>query len=480
MNIKYNDLSFISKELTLRSDVKFIISDSILSSGDYYLFSDLFYIVNDDKIAVSELTEFNYVEIGNISSTEDVTPVALSTEERNELNEKYFKKIENGDIIKVRKNDILIAKVRPYLRKVLLIDETNETYFYTSAFIHIRAKSHPKILFYALKSVLNHTLNSISRQGKGYPTLSERDLLMLKFRKKDIDVLFTHHELITQRIRLIVPQINSLKRIIKSDEGIVNSVVTNRFNIDTEKLSIIDNTHCFTTPFEKLSSNNYDMRDSVRYNKLQAIQKEILSNIDSYDVLDAYLLDVKTKNGWSPENNELEGESKILGIDALNFNGILTTDNPKFTNETRADVDKFIVNDGDFFISRGNTVNLVALASVAQNVEEDFIFPDIMIKLFVDDSKINKMFLAYIFNSVIGRLYFKYASKGKQQTMVKVSSDTIKKFVIPQISMSEQEEVVNEIQEETDKQIVVKRKIAKLRSDIDKLICDVIQKDRNL
>lgn len=46
--------------------------------------------------------------------------------------------------------------------------------------------------------------------------------------------------------------------------------------------------------------------------------------------------------------------------------------------------------------------------------------------------------------------------------------------------MSEQEEVVNEIQEETDKQIVVKRKIAKLRSDIDKLICDVIQKDRNL
>lgn len=90
------------------------------------------------------------------------------------------------------------------------------------------------------------------------------------------------------------------------------------------------------------------------------------------------------------------------------------------------------------------------------------------------------MFLAYIFNSVIGRLYFKYASKGKQQTMVKVSSDTIKKFVIPQISMSEQEEVVNEIQEETDKQIVVKRKIAKLRSDIDKLICDVIQKDRNL
>ena len=285
---------------------------------------------------------------------------------------------------------------------------------------------------------------------------------------------------VISQIEPIEDKIRTLRATIKKDEDIINSVIVERFNLNIGKLSIIDNTRFFTTPFEKLSSNNYEIRDSVRYNKLQSIQKEILSNIDSYDVLDAYLLDVKTKNGWSPENNELEGESKILGIDALNFNGILTTDNPKFTNETRADVDKFIVNDGDFFISRGNTVNLVALASVAQNVEEDFIFPDIMIKLFVDDSKINKMFLAYIFNSVIGRLYFKYASKGKQQTMVKVSSDTIKKFVIPQISMSEQEEVVNEIQEETDKQIVVKRKIAKLRSDIDKLICDVIQKDRNL
>lgn len=474
MKADYNNLSYISNELTLRSDVKFIISDSHLSSEDYYLFSDLFYIVSDDKIDASELSEFNYVEIGNISSTEDVSPVVLSTEERNELNEKYFKKIENGDIIKVCKNDILIAKVRPYLKKFLLIDETNDSYYYTSAFIHIRAKSHPKILFYALKSLFNQTLNSLTRQGKGYPTLSERDLQMLKFSKRDIDILFAYHEIITQKISLLEPQICNLKQSIKSDEEIINSVIIKKFNLDIAKLSIIDSTRFFITPFEKLSSNNYEIRDSARYNKLQVIQKEILSNIDSYEVLDSYLLDVKTKNGWSPENNELEGTSKILGIDALNFNGILTTDNPKFTNETRDDIDKFTINEGDFFISRGNTVNLVALASVAQNIEEDYIFPDIMIKLFVDDSKINKMYLAYIFNSVIGRLYFKYASRGKQQTMVKVSSDTIKKFVIPQLSILEQEIIVDKIQEETNKQIDVQKQIAKLRAEIDKMIEDII------
>ena len=474
MNIDYKKLSDISCELTLRSDTKFICSDSSFSSEDYYLFSDLFYIVNDDNVDLSELSEFSYVEIGDISSTEDVTPVALSTEERNEFNEKYFKKIENGDIIKVCKNDILISKVRPYLKKILFIDETNESYFYTSAFIHIRAKSHPKILFYALKSVFNRTLNSITRQGKGYPTLSERDLLMLKFRKRDVDVLFANHNLLTKKISLIVPQICKLKNSIKSDEEIINSVIISKFKLDTNKLRIIDNNRFFTTKIEKLALNNYEIRNSVRYNKLQAIQKEIISNIDSYDVLDTFLIDVKTKNGWSPENNEIEGVSKILGIDSLHFNGILTTDNPKFTNETREDIDKFYINDGDFFISRGNTVNLVALASVAQNIEEEFIFPDIMIKLFVDDSKINKMYLAYIFNSIIGRLYFKYASRGKQQTMVKVSSDTIKNFIVPQITLSEQETIVEEIKEKADKQIVVQKQIAKLRADIDKLIEGVI------
>ncbi len=475
MLVEYNNLSCISKEMTLRSDVKYILSESSLSSEDYYLFSDLFDIVSDDKIDVSELSEFNYVEIGNISSTEDVSPVALSIEERNELNEKYFKKIEKGDIIRVRKDDILIAKVRPYLKKFLLIDETNDSFFYTSAFIHIRAKSHPKLLFYALKSVFNHTLNSISRQGKGYPTLSERDILMLKFRKRDVDLLFAHSKIITQKICSLESQICNLKKSIKSDKEIIDSVIIERFNLDIAKLSKIDNTRCFITPFDKLSTGNYEIRDSVRYNKLQLIQKEILSNIDSYEVLDAYLFGVKTKNGWSPENNELGGSSKILGIDALRFNGILSTDNPKFTNETRDDINKFIVNDGDFFISRGNTVNLVALASVAQNIEDDYIFPDIMIKLFVDDFKINKMYLAYIFNSIIGRLYFKYASKGKQQTMVKVSSDTIRNFIIPQISILEQEKVVNDIRCETDKQVGVVRQIAKLRADIDKLIYDIVK-----
>jgi type I restriction enzyme S subunit len=217
-----------------------------------------------------------------------------------------------------------------------------------------------------------------------------------------------------------------------------------------------------------------ELRDSVRFTKMRLIQQELIRHFDSFGELDEFLLPPKTKNGWSPENNELEGASKILGIDSLHYNAIMTTDNPKFTNETREDIDKFLVQEDDFFISRGNTVDLVALASIAHNLEEDYIFPDIMIKLFIDDDKIDRLFLAYLFNSIIGRLYFKYASKGKQQTMVKVSSDTIRNFVIPKISKSKQIEIVNEIKSETSKQMAIRENISKLRNQIDVIMSDAV------
>ena len=122
---------------------------------------------------------------------------------------------------------------------------------------------------------------------------------------------------------------------------------------------------------------------------------------------------------------------KIIGIDSINYDTHLEFSNPKFTSAEREDIENFYIKENDFFISRGNTVDLVALASIATDVDEDIIFPDIMIRLSIDESKISKRFLAYLFNSILGRKYFKYSSRGKQQTMVKVSAEIVKAFQIP-------------------------------------------------
>ena len=127
---------------------------------------------------------------------------------------------------------------------------------------------------------------------------------------------------------------------------------------------------------------------------------------------------------------------------------------------------------GDLFVSRGNTVDLVALASVVEDmtVEKDIIFPDLFIRLDVDDSCLDKKYLSYLFNSIIGRLYFKYSAKGKNQTMVKISSDELNNFYIPIPPVDMQKRIVDEIKTELDAQENIKSDIESERKKIDIII----------
>ncbi|MDR3151124.1 MAG: hypothetical protein LBU14_06225 [Candidatus Peribacteria bacterium] len=88
----------------------------------------------------------------------------MNFNERNVEDEDYYKKIEKGDIIQVKKGEILISKVRPYLKKYVYIDENNNDIFYTSAFIHLKPKKIGKILYYSLRTIFYDNLITISRQ----------------------------------------------------------------------------------------------------------------------------------------------------------------------------------------------------------------------------------------------------------------------------------------------------------------------------
>lgn len=91
------------------------------------------------------------------------------------------------------------------------------------------------------------------------------------------------------------------------------------------------------------------------------------------------------------------------------------------------------------------------------------LLPDLYIRLKLDEEVINKKYLALLFNSFFGRLYFKYVSKGKNQTMVKIASTELLNFYLPIPPIEEQLEIVVkietliEVQNELDKQIEEKQ-----------------------
>jgi hypothetical protein len=140
--IEFKDLA---KELSFRFDVDFI-EFNINAHNDIYRFQDLFLIESFEKKERLELldnvanNDFYYSEISNVSKLGDVEPVKLNFNERNELLENYFKKIEKGDIQNASIGNILLAKVRPNLKKYVLIDNEYNNYFYTTAFINLNPK----------------------------------------------------------------------------------------------------------------------------------------------------------------------------------------------------------------------------------------------------------------------------------------------------------------------------------------------------
>jgi type I restriction enzyme S subunit len=114
----------------------------------------------------------------------------------------------------------------------------------------------------------------------------------------------------------------------------------------------------------------------------------------------------------------------------------------------------------------------VALASVVKNLPDNlnFIFPDLFIRIELDTNYVHKEYLAHLFNSVIGRYYFKYAAKGKNQTMVKVSYDELNNFYLPIPKLEVQQKIVDEIKAELENQEKIKTKIERESNKIYVLI----------
>lgn len=164
------NFSEYSKESSNRFDVNFIDFNR-REQKDTFLFNDFFTIQSFEKSNRLSLLDnlddnnFYYAEIGNVSKQGDVLPEKLNIDDRNDFVADYFKKIDKGDIQKVELGNILLAKVRPNLRKYVLIDQNNVGVYYTTAFINLKPKKLGKILYYSLRTIFFSRFNVDFKTG---------------------------------------------------------------------------------------------------------------------------------------------------------------------------------------------------------------------------------------------------------------------------------------------------------------------------
>ncbi|AXT63241.1 hypothetical protein D1816_23795 [Aquimarina sp. AD10] len=374
------------------------------------------------------------------------------------------------DRFKVNKNDIIISLVGSIGKMVVVNDDKKSLLNQNNIALQLNQDFYNiKIFSYLLKQKIKILVDNVYN-GAGYSFLAIDDLFDIKLPViKD-----EKQEIILKKIEPLEVEIKQLTSKINSQQEIINTVFTDFFSIDLIKAKEVDSKNIFQLSLSEISFRNSNFRNSSRWFKVQRIQEFLYKDIDCIEKLGTYI--TKTKNGWSPNSQEGGDGTPILGQEHFNTNTTLEVSPSKTTIKTRENIKDFYIKKGDFFVSRGNTIDLVALASIVKDeVAEGVLFPDLYIKLEFDVEIIDEEYLAYLFNSFFGRYYFKYVSKGKNQTMVKISSTELDNFYIPIPDKDKQVEIVSKIKTQINAQKEIDKRIGEKQAEISAIIEKAIQ-----
>jgi|GEM_PF-1091508 Restriction endonuclease S subunits len=376
---------------------------------------------------------------------------------------------------RVNDRDILLCKDGALTGKVCMVSMSEmptEKIMVNEHVYVVRAnrKIRQELLYYLMRTPLFlEQIKDLAYRKKAQPGLSSEHIRALKIPEIPLPL----QDKILNGISPLTVKINLLRNKEQDIQGTIDSVFQHEFGIDINKLKKIDAAKTQHVLFGSFAKKNINCRFSYRWNKAIEIQNEIQNEVECCQVLGQHIL--STQNGWSPICTEDYADYQVLGLDAINKSAYLSFDKPKFSSENKKNFNDYIINNGDFFVSRGNTTDLVSLASVAFIGDDTptTIYPDLMIRVDFDEC-IDKSYMAYLFNSFIGRLYFKYVTKGKNQTMVKVSPRELNDFIVPLPELTKQQEIVQKIQSEIAKQDEINNQMSELRKQIDNLIMGAI------
>lgn len=150
-----------------------------------------------------------------------------------------------------------------------------------------------------------------------------------------------------------------------------------------------------------------------------------------------------TRNGRSI-SQDVEGRANGSVLTLTSVRDVtLSTEYKKPIELTDAVANQFDIDEGDVFVSRANTIDLVGLSAVAECIpQERLIYPDLLIKLTVDRTKILPRYLAYALRSAGARRQIKDRSLGASRTMVKISGERLREVTIPVPSITEQQQII--------------------------------------
>ena len=186
------------------------------------------------------------------------------------------------------------------------------------------------------------------------------------------------------------------------------------------------------------------------------------------------VLTMKPRNGWSVRCDNPEDGIPVLSLGAVTgFR--YKADEYKTTSESTAADAHYWLRQGDLLITRSNTPELVGHAAIYDGLPEPCIYPDLMMRLVVDEDQASKRFVHYWLMSTRARDYIQRNAKGTSPSMKKISQGIVLGIPFPsKLSIDQQRRIVIYLDGLQAKVDSLKRLQSETAAELDALLPSVL------
>ncbi|SHL25011.1 type I restriction enzyme, S subunit [Bacillus sp. bc15] len=371
---------------------------------------------------------------------------------------------------KVRKNDVLISLVRPYLKNIALIDFEDAKLVASTAFYvcNTKNKVDPKYLYYYLMSPIATKYLNEHTKGDNSPSVRSSD-----FEKLPIPLPNK-----SKQIEIVDLLCKTFSKIEKAQQLIEEAKET----FELRKAAILYNAFSgnLTKEFRKnQKKKTYIELESNKVKKFKSqLDPKIKENL--YVLPEGWkwielndLIENMTYGSSSKTNDDVSG-TPIIRMGNIQ-EGEITKVDYKYLPNDHPDVLKFDVQTNDILFNRTNSYELVGKSAIiTEEFDGKYSFASYLIRLRLVEKDVLAPYIVQFINSHIGREML-LSMVTQQVGQANINSQKLASIMIPVPTIEEIKEINKQIKELKDRERNT-IKILELDSSVNNLKQSILSK----
>lgn len=419
----------------------------------------------------------DYVSVGiPLVRIGDLNGYTINYENMVNLPEEFYNehKYEN---YRIRKNDILVSLTGDGNIKCIVVKD-NKKILLNQRVAILRAKGKLNINFYYWLLNSNYVKKQFTyfSNGKSQLNISPFDLLNIFVPVIDNKV----QNEFTKNIKPFEKQINDNILLLKNKSTIIDIILANHFKYNYDKFNALKK-NIFHSSFSQYG-NNVDTRFSVKFHRPagEFVYQELL-NRPNKKIKNCLIIPMITGQGIETTDYDESGDYIYVSMADISSWELDLTDIKYVSNDYAIrKLTKKIkglktpvsaeISVNDIVMMRSGEGGIGKVAIIKDDVKG--IFSDFIIRMRFDESVINPEFAYFYFRSQ----YFQYLVEINKKGLgnnTNIFPNQVQEFPIPDISLSEQQQIIDMINTELNKQDIIRKQISEKKYEIEQILFSI-------